>query len=576
MQSKTLRKSYLWFLTGSGLLNAIVFTFIILSLSFISGHHLAAWHFPLGVLIALGLNYYAARHFLPGEFMNAFRISSLIILAILCISILAGALFYDISFDGQMYHLESALQMKAGWNPFKKEIAPDYNQAIWLNHYGKGVEAPQAAIYALTNKIETTKATNFILIAASFCLSLSLLIRLNRFSNRKNGLIAVLFAFNPVSMYLLLCTYVDGQLCSFLLCFIVVGWLLFLDPNRYFLVLFASILIIVINIKFTSIVFAAIFTIGMLFIFLITKQKKTFQRTFIVAAVATIFAVGIVGYFPYIINLTRYHDVFYPGMKMLQSEAAKQTPDRFLSMNRFNKFFISFFAHTDNLHLYLNKNPEIPLKIPFTINKTDILNASKPYVVYMGGFGPFFSGIFLSAIALFALAVYRLKNWKSIFPVILIIGTILTSVFIVSEAWYARYAPQLWFVPLILLLASETDARKNITRFRNAIYLIALLNISFTLASFPYVLYKSAQINYELAQLKALNQIIPVQFTYYTSNRAKLLEYGIPYKEDSIPDNQALYMVGSATKYLPPSPMPDLPKSWILRIGDRIAKRVHP
>ncbi len=95
-------------------------------------------------------------------------------------------MFYDISADGQMYHMETAIQMKAGWNPFKKELPLELNQAIWLNHYGKGVENPQATIYALTNRLETTKATNFIMLAASFCLVMAFLIRLERFSFRKN------------------------------------------------------------------------------------------------------------------------------------------------------------------------------------------------------------------------------------------------------------------------------------------------------------------------------------------------------------------------------------------------------
>jgi len=575
MELSSLHRSNWWFLIGFGLINTIVFSFVLLCLTFISGHGLAAWHFPLAFILALFLNYFASRQFFPGESFKVFLRTALIILVIILISIFIAGLFYDISSDGQMYHMESAIQMKAGWNPFKKELPPDLNQAIWLNHYGKGVEDPQATIYALTNRLETTKSTNFILLAASYCLSMAFLKRLNRFSLRKNILFSTLLAFNPVTFYQLLNTYVDGQLASFLLCFIAIACLLYLEANRYFLILLASILIILINIKFTALVFAGIFTVGMLLIFFICKRWKDFRRAFIVSVLATIFAVGVVGYFPYMINIVQYHDILYPGLKVLKSEAAKFTPPRLIHKNQFSKFFISFFSHTDNLHLTATKDPIIRCKIPFTFNKTDLFNASKPYVVFMAGMGPFFSGICISSIFIFGYWLWRQKNRKTALPFIIMAGTILFSVLIISEAWYARYTPQLWFIPLILLMVSETESGRTISRIRNLLYIIMLVNISFCLASFPYVYYKTAQIKYELDQLKASKKIIPVEFTYFTSNRARFTEYNIPFMEVSIPDSNAVFMSSSSTKIIPPAVMPDLPKSLVLRTGEKIVKHFH-
>jgi hypothetical protein len=574
MKSLSQIRSNSWYLIGFGLVNTIVFSFVLLSLTFISGHGLAAWHFPLAFMMALLLNYSAARHFYPVEFFPVFIRTSLIILIIILISIFISGFFYDISSDGQMYHMETAIQMTAGWNPFKKELPPDINQAIWLNHYGKGVEDPQATIYALTGMLETTKSTNFIMLAASFCLSMAFLTRINRFSFRKNFLFSTLLAFNPVTFYQLLNTYVDGQLASFLLCFIAIGCLLYLEADRYFLVLLASILIILINIKFTALVFAGIFTTGMLLAFLVGKRWQAFKRAFIVSALSSIFAVGVVGYFPYMINIVQYHDILYPGLKVLKSEAGKFTPPRLINKNQFSKFIISFFSHTDNLHLTATKDPVIKTKIPFTFNKTDLFNASKPYVVFMAGMGPFFSGICLSAIFLFVYWWWRLKNRGTALPFIIMAGTILLSVLIISEAWYARYVPQFWFFPLVLIMVTEIDQGKTIRKIRHFLYIIMLVNISFCLASFPYVYYKTAQIKYELDQLKASKQIIPVEFVYY-SNRARFTEFNIPYQEVSIPDSNAVYMSSTSTKMIPPAVMPDLPKPLVLRAGEKIEKHFH-
>jgi hypothetical protein len=160
-------------------------------------------------------------------------------------------------------------------------------------------------------------------------------------------------------------------------------------------------------------------------------------------------------------------------------------------------------------------------------------------------------------------------------PLMIMSGTILFSVLIISEAWYARYVPQLWFLPFILLIASEMYRTKTLNRLRNILYVLALVNISFCLASFPYVYYKTAQIKYELQQLKASNQTIPVEFTYFTSNRARFTEYRIPFREVKLPDSTAVFMMSSSTKIIPPSVMPDLPKSLVLRTGDKIVNRFH-
>jgi hypothetical protein len=575
MESSTLRKSSSWFLTGAALVNTVVFSFIILCLTFILGHGLGAWQFPLAFILAIFLNYFASRYFLPRDYKRVFILTSLLALLVIVLSILISGMFYDISADGQMYHMETAIQMKAGWNPFKKELPLELNQAIWLNHYGKGVENPQATIYALTNRLETTKATNFIMLAASFCLVMAYLIRVDRFSFKKNLLFTTLLAFNPVTFYQLLNTYVDGQLCSFLLCFIAIACLLYLDANRYFLILLAAILIILLNIKFTAIVFGGIFTGGMLLVFFVCKKWQAFKRGFIVSALASVFAVGVVGYFPYMINIIQYHDILYPGLPMLKSEAAKFTPLRLKDKNQLAKFYISFFSHTDNVHLGMVKDPVITYKIPFTFNKTDIFNASKPYVVLIAGMGPFFSGIFLSALVIFLYWLWRFKNRKEALPIIIIAGTLIFSVLIISEAWYVRYVPQLWFFPVVLLMATEFNQAKTLNRIRNFLYGLMLVTLLFCAASFPFVYYETLKIKYELEQLKASRQVIPVEFTYFTSNRARFKEWDIPYREIQIPDSTAVFMSSSSTKMIPPAVMPDLPKSLVLRTGEKIVNRFH-
>lgn len=572
MDSRTCR----WFLIGFGLVNTVTFTFILMSLTFISGYNLAFWHFPLAVLCALLFNYAASRYILKSGYYPVFLSCTWIILVVISLSVLVAGQFYDISFDGQMYHLDSAFHLKNGWNPFVKELPSGLNQALWLNHYGKGVEGPAAAVYALTNSIETTKSTNFILLAASFCLCMSFLLRINRFSFRKNLLFSFLLSFNPVTVYQLLNTYVDGQMESYLLCFVIAACLLYLEADRLYLILLGTVLMVILNIKFSAIVFAAVFCAGLLLALIAGRQIKSFRKALVVCFMATVIGIGVLGYFPYVINTVKYHDPLYPGVQMLESEVAKMSPGRFMTMNRFSKFFVSFFSHTNDLHIYREKNPEIPPKVPFTFNKTDLYNALKPSIVIMAGFGPFFSGISIAALAFFVMSVWRRPDRKTLLPVLFLLGTITCSVFILSASWWARYVPQLWLIPVIALMASEYFQPQAERKLRLLLYLITGINLSFGFASFPYVYYKTAEIKYELDQLKASGKTIPVQFTYYTSNRIRFTEHHIPFQEENIPDDKAVFMVSSSSKYIPPDPMPDLPKPWVLQIGERIEHRIHP
>jgi hypothetical protein len=570
----SLRKSYSWFLIGFGLVNTLSLTLVLMSLTFITGYGLAFWHFPLSLLLALSINFAASLYFFQEGSRQVFWSTTIRILVIVVLSLGLAQLFYDISFDGQMYHMEAAYQYKHGWNPFHHLLRENFKEGIWLNHYGKGTEAPQGAVYAMTNRIDSSKGTNFMLIAASFCFCMSFLIRLNRFRLRKSAFIALLFACCPVCIYQMLTTYVDGQVSSLLLCFLAIGCLLYWESNRYFLLLLASILVILINIKFTSVVFAAIFSAGLLAALLIDRNIKTFKSVFLTCALSGIFAFAVVGYFPYIRNIVEFHDPLYPGMAMLKSEAAKNSPDRFQQMSGPAKLFTSLFTHTSNLHLYIDKNPRVPLKIPFTFNKLDIFNACKPYVVIMAGMGPFFSGLLVVSLLFYLVLARRLKNRRLFMLLTVVLITLWASIFIISEGWWMRYIPQIWFVPLIIVLATELVDIGWVRKLRNVCYVLFFVNLSFSFASVPYTLYATAKINYQLEQLKASGETIAVDFDYYAADRIRFYEKGIPVRIVNLYDERDQFMFCSPAKMIRPEHLPEVPKPLILRLADGLREKI--
>ncbi|HTQ26625.1 MAG TPA: hypothetical protein VMI35_00785, partial [Puia sp.] len=131
------RKSLFCFLIAFGLLNILCFALLLGTLSFLTGHTISSWQFPLALVIALFVNFRAARAFDPSDRLPFFFRSGAVIAAVIFFSILLALFFYDVSFDGQSYHMESVYQLGTGWNPVVKQLPDSINltEAIYVNHY---------------------------------------------------------------------------------------------------------------------------------------------------------------------------------------------------------------------------------------------------------------------------------------------------------------------------------------------------------------------------------------------------------------------------------------------------------
>lgn len=223
----------------------------------------------------------------------------------------------------------------------------------------------------------------------------------------------------------------------------------------------------------------------------------------------------------------------YPLMGKNKVDIMKdEYPVSWRTMNRFQKLFHSLFTHTDDLNLKLDPDPEVSLKIPFTFTKTDIHNSVNPQVT-MAGFGAFFSGIFLLSLVIWVLIItqYYPPGLLKYFWILLL--TVIWSVLMMEEAWSARYVPQFWFIPLIIALASEYSSSKGLHYLRNALYIAVSVNICFSVLSVGWNYVQTRELKAQFRELKQTEQVIPVDFNYYGSNRFRFEEQQIPYQEIS-------------------------------------------
>lgn len=556
----------LCFAIGFGLINIISFTLIISSIGFFFGVVMSLWTFPLSVICAVIVNYKLSAAVAP-EWKKAFFLRSVIaIVSISILSIFIAGLIYDTSADGLVYHQEAVYQLKNGWNPVYEILPDSVSQAMWINHYPRGAEIPQSAIYSITNSIETGKATNLFLLFAGFFLTTAALLKIKRLSIRHASLLSLLFTLNPVCINQIFTFYLDGQVSNLLLCFLAVSVLFVCKQNKYYLLLLFSIIIITANLKFTAVIFSVIFSISLAIYFFITRAKKAGVRTLCSCVVGGLFAILLVGYNPYVKNTINYHHPFYPLMGKGSIDIIKESyPIGFAEKGQLEKFYISLFSHTDNEGSWPWEERTPTLKIPFSINRVDINNA-RTEDTRIAGFGPFFSGIFILSLILFIISgLFFKKQYPVNRKILYCIISILISVSIIPEAWWARYVPQFWLVPLLMIISLEFINHKAIRLLKWGLYILLSINISFSLLSIPYRLLMSSQLTYQLSQFKASKQEIMVKWGNARSNRIRFIEKGIPFKEEDLSEDKSVEIVGSDSRAIMPEGVPGVSKPFYLK-----------
>jgi len=541
------------FLTGCVLIVTIAMVLLVTSLGFFIDQSVSAWQFPASFIITSAIFYFTGKTWYQHEivFIKSFFLS----IGLILVSLLIAVSFYDITYDGQSYHMEGIYQLKNGWNPFSTTLPDSVNMALYVNHYAKGVELPQSTLYSLTNRIESGKATNLILLFGGFCLTTAYLFSLGKLSTVKSVLISSIAVLNPVILNQLLSTYVDGQLAVLLLCFFVCALWIIREPQTYNLILLAAVILITVNIKFTGLVYVVIFSFALLAWLLFVKKRPLFTKVICTTMFAGIIGTCVIGYNPYIINTIKFEHPFYPLMgKNKVDIMTHNMPDGFESKGELDKFMISLFAHSDNVMTGNQKT--IGLKPPFTFNKTDVVG-SYQVDTRIAGFGAFFSGIIILAIVLLLAALWQsYKSQITLNPAnwLYVIGVIALSVVIIPEAWWARYVPQLWYTPLLVLLMTELNATGKFKIIKVVIYCAFLFDIIFMLFGIRYNLLMTNQINAQMKELKSLKEPLEVEWGSARINRVRFSENQIPYKETDLSKRTGVQsIICSDSKFIVPN-----------------------
>lgn len=446
--------------------------------------------------------------------------------------ILTGALCYfipDFSYDGTTYHQAMIILLKLGLNPIYDNISTFANNQeyvfsssiIYVENFLKFFEIIGANIYFIFEKIELTKITNYIFMLIAFCYSFYTL-KNYEFSNAKSSFFAFLFIYNPVCIYQMLSNYVDGAFYYMFLVLLLamINYTKGCDKTKS-LYLICITAVILANLKLTGLFSVLIIAI----VFSIVYKSKKVLTSFLIAGALILLS----GINPYFTNIKQGRSPFYPIITNSISNANREFmitsyPQGFENKNRFEKFFFSLFAVSKNLSPLI-KSKDVPrLKFPFTIVGDDIFNTED---MRLGGFGYFFSGIIILSLLISLSLRFKSKEDKKTF--FTVIAILLITIFGNHEAWWARFVPQLWILPVLILIFSVMHREKHVSA-----YIIAgVCIINSLIINIQYFASDIARTKEDLIQKTLLDKIIYVPAKYpenehrFETAPVKLQEYDI-------------------------------------------------
>jgi hypothetical protein len=461
---------------------------------------------------------------LPSTDRGLSRLAAITIFpTILIFSLAVATFFYDVSFDGQLYHQDAILRLVRGWNPLL-ETGPSAHAKV-AEHYPKASWIIAASLQCATGNIETGKALNILLVVASFFVARRALGTTGFMPARGTTLVALLLALNPVSIYQLFSFMADGCLASLLV--ILVGQMIILTHalSRWDALQLCIAAVLLGNVKYTGLVYQFVLGVPWLLFFL-WKWRDRAKAVFLSAGVILLLTVFVFGYNPYVVNTVHHGDPLYP---MLSDEGrdfqAGQVSDEFYRKGRLEKFAMSLFAQSRN------STTDAPaLKVPFSVSAGEAL-AFTTWDTRFAGWGPLFSGALVIALVMMA---FLWKQRRDAFRIgVVVILWLLISVFIFPEPWWARFVPQLWFLPVAVLALSYPVPGRRMVTLRRALTATLSLNIAFV--AFFYLGAETWSSLYMREQMAILSELsekapLPVRFQLYPSNGERLRAAGVRFQ----------------------------------------------
>jgi hypothetical protein len=372
-------------------------------------------------------------------------------------SVAISSFVLDTSYDGQVYHMLAVKAIRDGYNPLYEPIYP---ASPWVSHYPKASWLMAAFIYTYVPLIDAGKAINLVGMAAAFLSAQKLIVQL-LVSHRSYAswvpvsaaLLSAAIAANPVVMAQLFTYYNDGLLGSMLLAYIVALWYFYFAREIKAFILSLMTAVILINLKFTGVIYVIGFAVMFILvqIYRISTGRSDYWQSCIYLSLlgaSILIGLAVIGYNPYITNSILRGHPFYPveGVSRIDIITANM-PEDFVGKPWWEKLYLSVTGRVGN---QFRPQSSERREGPLDVSPEEFRNVYNDTRV--AGFGPYMHLLLLGALLVLATTVAADRRsafvgWVMSLPVV---GTVIIN----PESWWARYVPQLWWLPSFAVLAA--------------------------------------------------------------------------------------------------------------------------
>jgi hypothetical protein len=547
---------YVWFHSGILFLLVAVLPFMVQSLLFFAKVPVSPIVFPVCAIAVFAVLVLRLRALVSPTTLIVW-VAGMVTLMVAVHA--ASVKIYDLSYDGMWYHQDAILLLRNGWIPHLRYLLPEQTSAsdLYLNHYPKATWIAQACYYSFSGAVESAKALNFYLLLAVFFLGVPVLMSFVKLKPVLAIICAMLIALNPVVVCQLFSFYVDGMIAGLISCCVFLLLILAAEaPGDSKLLVSLTLglaLVFLCNIKFTSLVYACVLMAGYMCWLLWSDRSRLWKEGFFYAGVFVV-AAGVAGYSTYVRNTAMNGHPFYPLMgenNIGEHVAQVPMPADFLHKNRFEKFNLATFARPVWSRNPLSSRPK-PLFTISGIREYDVFSRADGE---MSGFGPLYAEIFLLLVAGLVLFLAIARSTITMGQLILT-GTLVISVVIMPEFWYARYAPQIWLLSLLLLTVLLSF--KRTAWFGILILVLTFVNAGMVIQqNFSANFKQTGRLNRTFEMLRQRSSLPKVYPGWPKSVTARLEEQGVQYiPVKGNPPEGAQYFPGlemSGAYYLPDS-----------------------
>lgn len=535
---------------GTGLLLFPLLVFVLTTLWFVVGGAIAPV-FAWGVLITSAAGALLISRSL---FKSGWRFAPLATFGLGTLAVLATMIVHDTSMDGQHYHFQAFYALAEGWNPLHGSAQPPViGDPItpWAIHYPRAGWLFSANLMAAGFPLAAVKSLNFLALFGTAALVGGMLFR-SGFSGLFAAVLTAVTVLNPVVLSQLFTSMNDGLFghCMIIFAVTVAGWLHYGD--RRLLLAGIAAMMLALNLKFSAIpIFVMLCAAACAGAFIARGQQIAIITG--AALLASAFAaIVLLGWSPYMQNFLDHGHVFHPIMgdqavNIMTGEgpALDNTPDVLTEKSGLERFFFSLFSET---HSGFYTLPE--MKFPFTISPSE-LRASGGVDIRLGGFGPFFSGIVVLAVACaLALVIRPARRNPVMLGLLFAAATFLVTVLIMPQNWWARYVPQFWFVPVLIAAAALTTNKRPLQILGALIAGIMLLNAALVgAAGFWLTETRSAEASTQISRLAETGEAYCIYPDMVQSRIQMMREAGItvrytPEADIACPDPEEIAAYG--------------------------------